>query len=300
MISTKSYPDTAKPVTASAAQPRQSYSTREPSAENLVVDTGWKSYIVEIWKCRFFWLSLVWMDLRTRYRRSILGIGWSLLHPVAFAIILCVVFRSLFGMDTRDYGPFLLSGLCFWNFLSLALLTGCESFYLAEAYIRQQAVPIAIYPLRTTLSAGVHFALGLAVTLIATWYFKGFGNVPVLWSLIPGLAIIFAFAWAGGLMLGVGNVFFPDTRHLSEVILQMLMYATPIIYPVSRLSDLKVAKIIEFNPLALLVTLVRQPITEGTVPSLSTFLACGLSTGVILLAALLILKRVERRIVFHL
>src|SRR5438874_10877163 len=66
------------------------------------------SYVSAVWRCRYFWLSLVKMDLRTRYRRSVLGMGWSLLHPIAMTIVLCVVFQTAFaaGGGIRQYAPY--------------------------------------------------------------------------------------------------------------------------------------------------------------------------------------------------
>ncbi len=84
-----------------------------------------RAYAAAIWQCRYFWFSLVCMDLRTRYRRSVLGLGWSLLNPIAMTAVLCMVFHNLFQMKVEEYGPFLLSGLTFWNFLSASITRGC-------------------------------------------------------------------------------------------------------------------------------------------------------------------------------
>src|SRR5262245_1175215 len=110
------------------------------------------AYLSEIWGCRYFWLSLVKNDLRTRYRRSILGLGWSLVRPIAMTVILCAVFRRLFHRDdVWSYAPFLLSGLAVWDYVVTATKQGCHSFFQGESYIRQHPAPIAIYPLRTVL-----------------------------------------------------------------------------------------------------------------------------------------------------
>ena len=74
-------------------------------------------YLARIWRLRYFWTSLVRIDLRNRYRRSVLGIGWSLLHPILMTAVLCAVFCPLFSVDYRQFAPFLLAGLAFWNFL---------------------------------------------------------------------------------------------------------------------------------------------------------------------------------------
>src|SRR6516164_2811351 len=86
-------------------------------------DEGMSQYLSAIWKCRYFWLSLVQMDLRSRYRRSALGVGWSLLYPIAMTAIFCLVFPRIFGVvDIREYAPSVLVGLCFWNFITSTTL----------------------------------------------------------------------------------------------------------------------------------------------------------------------------------
>ncbi|HEY7156699.1 MAG TPA: ABC transporter permease [Gemmataceae bacterium] len=123
-------------------------------------------YVGAIWKCRFFWLSLVKMDLASRYRGSVLGICWSLLHPIAMTAILCVVFKYAFKMpNMRTYAPLLFTGLTFWGFFSSVLVQGCGCFFHGESYIRQFPAPMAIYPLRTVLGSAFHFAIGLLLAI---------------------------------------------------------------------------------------------------------------------------------------
>src|SRR5207249_3522038 len=123
------------------------------------------TYFGAIWRCRYFWLSLVKMDLRTRYRRSVLGMGWSLLHPIAMTIILCTVFTRVFNVASEDYAPFVLAGLACWNFITFSTTQGCQCFFQGESYIRQYPSPMAIYPLRTALGGIIHFLLALVVVL---------------------------------------------------------------------------------------------------------------------------------------
>jgi lipopolysaccharide transport system permease protein len=124
------------------------------------------AYLGAIWKCRFFWLSLVKMDLISRYRGSVLGLCWSLLHPIAMTAILCVVFKYAFNMpNVRTYAPYLFAGLTFWGFFSSVLVQGCGCFFQGESYIRQFPAPMAIYPLRTMLGSAFHFGIGLLLAI---------------------------------------------------------------------------------------------------------------------------------------
>src|SRR2546421_12721601 len=151
------------------------------------------SYLLSIWRCRYFWLSLVKIDLRARYRRSVVGVGWSLLRPILLTIILCLVFRRLFNRpDLWTYAPYLLSGLCCWDYIVTATKQGCQCFFAGESYIRQHPAPIAIFPLRVALAESFHFLVALAVLIATMWYIQGFGNLPALASLVPTLLLLFA------------------------------------------------------------------------------------------------------------
>ena len=149
-----------------------------------------------IWKCRYFWLSLVNMDLRRRYRRSALGVGWSLLHPIAMTTILCIVFPKVFGgVSVQEYAPSVLVGLCFWNFITSTTLLGSQCLITGERYIRQYPAPMAIYPLRTVLGSSFHFAMALGLVLAMRFTFIGFSGMLSFVSLIPTLLLIFVLGW---------------------------------------------------------------------------------------------------------
>jgi ABC-type polysaccharide/polyol phosphate export permease len=258
------------------------------------------SYLAAVWRCRYFWLSLVKMDLRTRYRRSILGLGWSLLNPICMTAILCTVFHTLFDMSIPEYAPFLFAGLATWNYLMTTATQGCQCFFQGESYIRQHPAPLAVYPLRTALGGTVHFLLALCVTLLLSWYCQGFGNLLSLVSLIPTIVLLFIFSWSVAVLMGFANVHFQDTQHLSEVAFQILFYATPIIYRVDKLKNNVFAQLISYNPLVYVLKLVRDPIVEGRFPSLETYGIAGLIVAVALAAAGLTLARLQRRLIFHL
>ena len=257
------------------------------------------AYVAELWRLRHFWMALVHNDLRNRYRRSVLGLGWSLLQPIAMTIVLCTVFSGVFGMDMKEMAPYLLSGLTFWGFISAAAMTGCQSFFQGESYIRQHRAPLAIYPLRTTLGAGYHFLVGMGVVLAAVGIFSGFKNPVVLLSLVPSLALLFVFAWSLALCAGTLNVLFHDTQHLLEIILQILFYMTPIIYPAKLLVDKNLGWAVQFNPFAVLLDLVRQPLMEGVLPSSGTVWAGLLIVAGTAAAAAVLLRWCERRMIFH-
>ncbi len=259
-------------------------------------------YISDIWRLRHFWLALVRIDLRKRYRGTVIGIGWSLLQPIAMTAVLCLVFSQMFGASIRDYAPFLLSGLTFWGFITAVVMQGCQSFFQGESYIRQHPAPLAIYPLRTTLGAGFHFLLGFVVAMVFVWCVHGFGNLPALVCLVPAFALLFVVGWSLAVIMGVANVIFQDSQHLIGIAMQMLFYLTPIMIDPDKLTGKtqRLAVLFQYNPLATLLELIRNPLLKGELPSLW---AVGLSSlfGLILVGlAMLALRCFEKRMIFYL
>src|SRR5579885_3244026 len=105
-------------------------------------------HLSAVWTARHFLLALVRLDLRLRYRRSVLGIGWSLLNPLAMTAVFTVVFSQLLGgNDLPRYVPHLLIGMAVWGFLREAAVSGCRSLINNESYIRQSPLPYGIYTL---------------------------------------------------------------------------------------------------------------------------------------------------------
>jgi ABC-type polysaccharide/polyol phosphate export permease len=258
------------------------------------------NYVRAIWQCRFFWLSLVKMDLRTRYRRSILGMGWSLLQPITMTIIVCTMFHQILHANIREYAPSLLAGLACWNYLLAASLQGCRCFFEGESYIRQYPAPMAIYPLRTALGAAVHFLLALAVVISLTWFLHGFHNLLALWSLVPALLLLLILGWSLAVLGGFANVYFTDTQHLAEVGFQLLFYATPIIYTEQTLRDTHMDWLLRYNPVVVFLRLFREPLLLGQVPSLTTYATALAIVLVVAGAAILTLARLQRRLIFYL
>ena len=256
------------------------------------------AYVTELWRLRHFWMALVRNDLRNRYRRSVLGLGWSLLQPIAMTVVLCTVFAGVFDVSLSEYAPYLLSGLTFWSFISATAVSGCQSFFYGESYIRQHRAPLAIYPLRTTLGAGYHFLVGIGVVLVAVGIFSGFHNPLVLLSLVPSLVLLFIFAWSLAVCTGTLNVLFHDTQHLLEIILQILFYLTPIIYKPEILVKRNLGWAVQINPFAVLLDLVRQPLLYGGLPSPETTWASLLIVAGTVAVAALLLRWCERRLIF--
>ncbi len=255
----------------------------------------------DIWSLRHFWLALARHDLKDRYRRSVLGIAWSLLKPAGMTLILTLVFTNVFHVAVHEYAPFLFLGIITWQFLNESVVQGCNSFRLGSTYLRVRPLPIAIFPLRVVLSAGIHALIGLAAAVLAIWYLKGIDNPLALLSLVPTLMVLAITAWSLACISGVLHTLFSDTQQIAEISLQALFYATPVIYlPESLHPSGWLYTLVQCNPFASFLELIREPLLHGELPSAHAAAVALAFMSVASSAAWFCLRRVERRMVLWL
>lgn len=257
-------------------------------------------YWWKVWDLRHLVILLVQLDLRNRYRRTVLGIGWSLMNPILMMVVLCAVFAQIFKVSIQDHAPFVLAGIGIWGFLSSTIMEGCNSIYAGEKYIRSTPMPMAIYALRTLIGIAFQFVIILGLTLVITLVLRGYENPITLLALVPSFIILCFFGWSMSVLFGFANVYFPDTQQIANVLLQILFYLTPVFYPPNLIRISFVQTFLRFNPLAALVSIVREPLVYNQFPTLENYLiAVGVTFFSFLLAIRILTKR-ERTIIFHL
>jgi ABC-type polysaccharide/polyol phosphate export permease len=256
-------------------------------------------YFHRIWELRYFWFSLVQNDLANRYKGSFLGIGWSLVKPLSMTVVYCIIFAKVFKVDVTDFAPFLLIGLTTWQYICECLITGALSFSQGSAYIRQQQVPLAIFPLRIVLGSGFHALIALAVALAVTLFFTGSLHPVGLLCLIPAMLVLLVLGWAMAIVSGVLYTHFPDTRHLLEVALQILFYITPILYKPEYLAGRgRMMLLFKWNPMTSILDLTRTPLLQGTLPPMQQIEMSLMFVTMVALLAFALLRKLERTLVF--
>jgi lipopolysaccharide transport system permease protein len=256
-------------------------------------------YLARMYQLRYFGMSLVRADLHNRYRRSFFGIAWSLLRPLGMTVVLCVVFSALFNMPVRKYAPFLFLGIAIWQFILESVICGCSCFLSSSAYLRQQKVPLALFPLRTVLGSGIHAGIALLIAMLITCVFVGLPSLGVLLSVVPGLVLLFLLGVCFATVFGIMHTYFPDTQHCMEIVLQIVFYLTPVMYkPDAFEQHVVLSRWIEYNPLTSVIELIRRPMLTGEYPDLF-----NVGVGLVFLAvsatlAWWLLKKFERNLVF--
>ncbi len=257
----------------------------------------------QIWRYRYFWLALVKMDLQLRYRGSALGIGWSLMNPIAMTIVFCMIFSSWHeSSDWRADAPYFLAGLAIWEFVSNTVIQGCQVFFRNESFIRQSPLPMGIYPLRTVLGTTIHFLITLSVVVLAIALLTptGWSSLSVIWSVLPAILLLFAFCWALCVIAGFVNVFFQDTQHIAEVVFRLFFFLTPILFKQELLTRKGVEWLGTYNPVVLFFDLIRAPLLTGEPPAFYLYRNALLLVLGCAALAVLIIKWLEKKLIFHL
>jgi len=258
------------------------------------------NYFNRIIALRYFWWTLVHNDFRNRYRRSFLGVAWSLARPVGMTIILCIVFSRIFKDDSQDYAPFLFAGIAVWQFLTESILLGCTCFAEGSAYLRQQPIPVLIFPLRVVLVASIHLAISLVIATLLTGFFVGLPSPLILLALAPAVMYAFCLGICLATLAGLVHTHFSDTKHLLEIVLQGLYFLTPVIYRPQMFDDRVRMSwlVVKYNPLNAILELVRQPLLTGEYADAWNWQVALLFLAVVGTLAWWGLRKLENNLVF--
>jgi lipopolysaccharide transport system permease protein len=239
---------------------------------------------------------LVARDLKARYKRSFLGMLWTLVGPLLQMGVYTLVFSAIVRIQVPAYAVYVLSGLLPWALVSGATLASSFSLLANQHLIRKVAVPQAVYPLALVGGKALDLFLSLLpLAIVAAIQ----GRPPSLaWLFLP-VAVVLAVAFTAGLSLLVASltVFFRDLRHLADVGFQVWFYLTPILYPASFVESLdpRLRLFLAANPATPLVRMFQAPIHEGRLPGAGEIAAAAAAAVLALGAGFFAFVRLEDR-----
>ncbi len=255
--------------------------------------------------------NLMLRELRGKYKGTALGWFWSLLNPLASTIIFTVVFGAILrvtptvGADgVRNYTLFLLCALLPWNYFSGVVTGGMGALIANGNLIKKTAFPRQLLVLANSGALFVTFVIEMGVLAVALLVF---GLDPLLW-VVPTLVLMILLAVFGtglGLMLSVANVYFRDSAHFVAIAMQVLFYATPVIYPITLVSHVRpeslvarwhVNELYMANPLVHFVEAFRDLLYEHHLPSVTTVTVVVVSSAASLLLGWAIFTRFSKRL----
>ena len=214
--------------------------------------------------------QLVRRDIVARYKRSALGIAWTMLQPLGMMLIISIVFAQLFHR-VGGYPVYVLSGLIIWQFFSQTTNAIIHQMVWGGPLLRKIYMPQTSFALSAIGTGLINIALSIA-PLVLIMLIVG---VPMRWSLLflpISMILLAAFALGIGLLISTLAVFFPDVSEMFQIILIGWMYLTPIIYPFDIIPE-RLQVWFKLNPMYHFVQLFRAPVYEGVLPTWRVFVA---------------------------
>lgn len=223
-------------------------------------DDYWRT----LYRYRYFCLNLVASDIRTRFRRSRLGVIWAVIQPIGFALVIAYVWQALFDRSFGEFALYVLSGFVVWDFFSTSINMGLFGLINGEGYLRQSRLPFLILQARVPLTGAVIFILGMAGFLILQAVMgeaPPFGPtllllplyIPLVVLMITPLSIIFS-------VLGTQ---FRDLQYITSLVIQALFFASPIVADRHLFDSPHLQAMSWANPIVALTDLFRDPAMYG-------------------------------------
>lgn len=275
-----------------------------PPTEFVIRPTaGWFDvHLGEVWRYRDLLMLFVYRDFIARYTQTILGPAWFVIQPVLTTLVFLVVFTNIAGIPTDEVPPmlFYLCGLLGWNYFATTFGSVSSTFLANASVFGKVYFPRLVVPLSAVLSGFIAFAVQLA-TFAAFWvFFKAFtAAAPTFHLSATVVAFPLVLLHIAALSLGVGlwlsalTTKYRDFTHLTPLLIQLWMYATPVIYPLSRIPD-RWRWVAAINPMSVPVEATRLMLLgRGTVDPLHLAISIGV-TLVILCSGVVVFSKVEK------
>lgn len=264
-----------------------------------------KSFVKDITamkRYKYLLYDLVTKDIKTKYRRSVLGILWSVLNPLLMMLVLTAVFSNIIRVEVEGgFALFYLTGYIIFNFISESTSFSLYTITSAAPLIKKVYIPKYVFPLEKCIFSFVNMLFSLIAFVIVFVFFCVTGKVtPHFSMLLFPLPMIYVFLFSLGLcfILSALMVFFRDIGHIWGILLTVWMYASPIIYPIEMVPGW-LASIIKLNPLYHYIDYFRNVMIYGRVPGLVENGVCLLYSVAFLLIGVVVFRKSQDKFVLH-
>ncbi len=240
---------------------------------------------------------LAWLDIKLRYRGSVLGPFWLTLSTAAMVGAMGFLYAALFHMDLHDYLPYLALSLVLWGFVGAVIGDACQTFTASEGMIRAMRLPFTLYGGRIVLRNVLVLAHNLVVIVVVFAIFR-IAPRPTALLALPGFAFWLIDGLALCLLLGAVCARFRDIPPIVDSVLQMIFFVTPVIWKPEAVGPTR-QWLLPYNPFFSLLEVVRAPLL-GAVPSAAVYISAIGSSLLLWALAWLLFARVRGRIAFWL
>lgn len=256
------------------------------------------SYIENFRKYRPLLEELVSRDVKIKYRRSVLGVFWTLLNPLLMMIVLSVVFSNLFKFDIENFPLYLLSGQIVFNFFNDATSNAMSAIIGNAALIKKVYVPKYMFVVSRVISSVINLLASCAALLLVMIATRAELHWIMLLAWIPILLLI-GMSLGIGLFLAAITVKFRDVMHLYSVLMTVLMYLAPVIYPMSILPEW-LKTVVMLNPLTNIILMFREMMLYDTMFGLGEFALAMIQMCVCLAAGIYVFYKRQDEFILEL
>lgn len=251
-------------------------------------------------KYSFLLKQLVLRDFKVKYKRSFLGVVWSLLYPILMMAVMAIVFSNVFKFSTPgvSYLAYLLIGLTYFNYFTEASNLAMSSVVGNFSLINKVYIPKYIFPLSKCIFVGINFLLTLIplyIVVIATGTGLCWQHILLPYSFI----CLFLFTVGMGFLLSTISVFLRDMFYIYGIIITIWNYLTPIMYDINIISNSTLQLLMKFNPMYQIINFARSIILYHSTPPLGQFAGCGISALVIFLVGIFIFKKKQDKFIYY-
>jgi lipopolysaccharide transport system permease protein len=234
-------------------------------------------------------IELVARDIKLRYKRSIMGVAWTLLNPLAELLVLFFIFTIVLPLNIPNYISFLFTGILTYGWFQMSLLFAANAIVGNRELVRQPGFPSAILPVVTVTSNLIHFLLALPILLLFLWL-NGIRLTSAIFALPFLIALQFVLTLSFAYLVAALHVRFRDTQYLLKVMLQLLFYLSPVFYSVSDVPA-RYQSLYHLNPLVFLIDAYRSVLMRGEFPHHLPFLTLSLLSAGLLVIGLAVFTR---------
>ena len=232
-----------------------------------------KNRFATFWRYRFLLSNLIGRDIKVKYRRSKLGILWSVLNPLLMMLVMTAVFSKFFRFDIPNYPVYLLSGQLLFTFFNESSTAAMGSVLFSAPLIKKVYVPKYIFPLEKSCFSFLNLFFSMIALMFVMLITRTSFHLSLFAGVIP-MFLLFVFCTGVGLFLSAAAIFFRDVMHFWTVIVTALSYATPIFYPESIWQGTFMVYLGRLNPLYWYVTSFRGCVIDGVFPSVVSIGVC--------------------------
>ena len=229
--------------------------------------------LLALFRYRHLTRQLISRNIKTRYKRSVLGVAWTMLSPLLMMTVLTIVFSNLFKSGLEHYTVFLITGFTLWAFFAQTSAGIMTELTWGGSLISKIYVPPSVFAISAIGSGFVNFLLALIPLMLIVVVMQ----LPLTWSLLfLPVPILFTsmFTLGVGLVLSRLAIYFRDVVEMYQILIMVWFYASPIIYPIEAVGEDKQILLL-INPMYYLIEIFRAPIYQGRLPDPELVLVSG-------------------------